>query len=116
MVYSAKERCLLEIINGFNKDSKDEVVNQLVKEISELDVDCTVFNWECCSCYSGSSFSNNGSIFKFVEFMLNRGHMLMFSDFSLKALIGQWNKSILGPLPFVKVQEYTGNVVLKFNP
>jgi hypothetical protein len=47
--------------------------------------------------------------------MLNRGHMLMFSDFSLKALVSEWNVSLLGPNPFIKVNEFTGNVVLKFN-
>ena len=40
----------------------------------------------------------------------------MFSDFSLKALVEQWKPKILGPLPFKKVNEYTGNVVLKFDP
>ena len=40
----------------------------------------------------------------------------MFSDFSLKALIGEWNIQVLGANPFIKVQEHTGNVVLKFNP
>ena len=42
--------------------------------------------------------------------------MLMFSDFSLKALIRQWNEEVLGPNPFVIIHEYTGNVVLRFNP
>lgn len=115
-MYAGNESCLQEIIHGFNKDSKNEVIIQLVKEIQELDVDCTVFNWECCSNYIGESFRNNEMMWKFIGFMLERGHMLMFSDFSLKALIEQWNAEVLGPNPFLKVQEYTGNVVLKFNP
>ncbi len=31
--------------------------------------------------------------------------MVMFSDFSLKALINQWDESKLGPNPFKKVGE-----------
>ena len=40
----------------------------------------------------------------------------MFSDFSLKTLIGQWNAQVLGPNPFVMFFEYAGNVVLQFDP
>lgn len=40
----------------------------------------------------------------------------MFSDFSLKALINSWNESILGPNPFIKIQECNGNVLLRFDP
>jgi hypothetical protein len=35
--------------------------------------------------------------------MIDRGHMCMFSDFSLKSLITQWNPNILGINPFIKV-------------
>lgn len=42
-------------------------------------------------------------VFKFLRKMLDRGHMCMFSDFSLKALVAQWkDKYELGPNPFVK--------------
>jgi len=41
--------------------------------------------------------------------------MVMFSDFSLKALIKQWDNKVLGPNPFVKVSEYGGNFTLEFN-
>ena len=43
--------------------------------------------------------------------------MAMFSDFSLKALIKSWkDKYGMGPNPFVKVSEYTGDFELNFNP
>ena len=38
----------------------------------------------------------------------------MFSDFSLKALIKQWNSELLGPNPFVKVSETQGLFQLCF--
>jgi hypothetical protein len=29
--------------------------------------------------------------------------MAMFSDFSLKALIAEWDENLMGPNPFVKI-------------
>lgn len=40
---------------------------------------------------------------KFARKMIDRGHMVMFSDFSLKALINNWDNKMLGPNPFVAV-------------
>ena len=43
--------------------------------------------------------------------------MAMFSDFSLKALINQWDEKVLGPNPFKKVaNEFSETVVLRFEP
>lgn len=56
------------------------------------------------------------NVMKFAKLMIDRGHMTMFSDFSLKALIAQWDKDTLGPNPFVKVSEYGGNFTLEFDP
>ena len=39
----------------------------------------------------------------------------MFSDFSLKALINQWNSEILGPNPFAKVDDTNTDILLKFD-
>lgn len=39
----------------------------------------------------------------------------MFSDFSLKALINQWNSELLGPNPFVQVGQTSTAIELKFN-
>lgn len=76
----------------------------MIKHIKSLDPDCVVFNWECSSGYSSQSF-NEGSknVLTFAKAMIDRGHMVMFSDFSLKALIAQWDQKTLGPNPFVKV-------------
>lgn len=46
--------------------------------------------------------------------MIDRGHMCMFSDFSLKALIKEWDKEFLGSNPFVKTSEYSGEFKLQF--
>ena len=76
----------------------------MINYIKELDPDCVVFNWECSSGYSNQSFSEgNNNVFQFVKMLIDRGHMCMFSDFSLKALIAQWDTKLFGPNPFAKV-------------
>lgn len=76
----------------------------MVEQIKSLDSDCVVFNWECCSGYSNKHFSEGPAVvYKFIDAMLKRNHMLMFSDFSLKALISSWDQEVLGPNPFVQV-------------
>ena len=42
-------------------------------------------------------------MFRFTRMILDKGHMAMFSDFSLKALINEWSERELGPNPFKKV-------------
>lgn len=60
----------------------------MIKNVKQLDPDCVVFNWECCSNYGGSNFpEGKDHLFDFVKFVIDKGHMTMFSDFSLKALI-----------------------------
>lgn len=39
----------------------------------------------------------------------------MFSDFSLKALIGLWDEEILGPNPYQQVDETSDTILLNFN-
>lgn len=42
--------------------------------------------------------------------------MVMFSDFSLKALIAQWMDKYLGPNPFIHTGGFSGNAKLHFDP
>lgn len=54
---------------------------------------------------------------KLVTQILKGKHMAMFSDFSLKALIEEWDQSILGPNPFKRMtSEFSSTVQLKFDP
>ncbi len=63
-----------------------------MNSIASVDPDCVVLNWECSSGYSNKSFTEGtDNIFRFLKKVLDRGHMTMFSDFSLKALVNQWN-------------------------
>ncbi|CAK0819801.1 unnamed protein product [Prorocentrum cordatum] len=48
---------------------------------------------------------------------VNRGFTIMFSDFSLKALIAEWSEEHLGPNPFSRLRQgCTGQMVLEFLP
>ena len=89
-----------------------------MNSVKQVDPDCVVLNWECSSGYSGKTFTEGTDVlFKFVKTVIDRGHMAMFSDFSLKALVNQWkDKYELGPNPFVQTQEHTGNFMINFNP
>lgn len=49
-----------------------------------------------------------------IAFLIEKGYFLMFSDFSLKALIHEWEERVLGPNVFVKIGEISGSFDLKF--
>ena len=55
------------------------------------------------------------NIMQTVAHALGCGFMVIFGDFSLKALIKDWDHSLLGPLPFEQVGETSGTVRLRFH-
>lgn len=55
----------------------------------------TMFRFLCSSqCCDNQFTNNNNNVFQLVKFLLNHEVLLEFSDFSLRALICQWNKYI----------------------
>ena len=73
---------------AFDGNYKTDVDKRLIESIKGIDSDCVVFNWECCSGYNnGTNLEGTDNLFKFIKKMIDRGHMCMFSDFSLMALI-----------------------------
>lgn len=62
------------------------------------------------------AFSNKKTI-DHIKYLIDCGYMVMCSDFSLKALIGCWDESKLGPKCFVKNPSgWSSSVKLRFNP
>eukprot|EP00494_Astrolonche_serrata_P027472 UN27735 len=53
---------------------------------------------------------------EFIKTALDKGFMVMCSDFSLKALIARWEEKLLGPNPFKKVGQFGGAFTLRFEP
>lgn len=104
LVYSCSSSYLPNLIKMFEGAPTNENDKELLKNINEVHPDCVVFNWECSSGYGGQTFPEGSSnLFRFTRIILDRGHMAMFSDFSLKALINEWSERELGPNPFKKV-------------
>jgi hypothetical protein len=91
---------------------------KLLRDIRLLEASSVVFNWECCAACSDESFgppAESRGVLRLMKLLLDHGHMVMCSDFSLKALIRQWNTDLLGPCPFFKVAECVGNMSLHFD-
>lgn len=93
-------------------------LESMVLAIGSVEPRSVVFNWECCEQCTRETFGSpqeSETTMDFIEFLLHEGHMVMCSDFSLKALIKQWCPRRLGPNPFVKVGEFSGTISLKFD-
>jgi len=99
------------------EESDKPELGELVKEIKEVDPENVVFNWECCGAFSDSGFGDfKSDIIDLMSYLISKGYMLMFSDFAMKALIADWNESLLGPNPFIKVGVFGSSFDLKFKP
>jgi len=93
-------------------------LHQLLEDMRSVEPYSVVFNWECCSACSDESFGGQQeteTVMDMMRVLLQRGHMVMCSDFSLKALIKQWSTRHLGPNPFVKLGEFGGGMHLHFD-
>ena len=105
------------MINAFEDKPADDVARKMMASVKEVDPDCVVLNWECCGGYANKEFGEGADkLFYFLKKVIDRGHMAMFSDFSLKALVKNWkDKYELGPNPFVETGGHTGNFQVKFS-
>jgi hypothetical protein len=123
-VYSANPRSLAHILSeltgqraqGERSSEFHRNLRHLIRDMSAVQPDSVVFNWECCAGCSGETFPNSEVVMTLAKRLIDRGHMVMFSDFSLKALIRQWDEDRLGPNPFVKVGEFSTCFKLRFDP
>lgn len=88
LVYVGEASSLKHILDGMKEKEASQIVQDLLSNIKGVDPDCVVFNWECSSAYSSSKFTEGSKVvMEFLKLILDAGHMAMFSDFSLKALI-----------------------------
>jgi hypothetical protein len=91
-------------------------LRHLLLDIQTVQPDSVVFNWECCSGCNEEHFNERCIVISLVKCLLDRGHMVMFSDFSLKALIKDWREELLGPNPLVKTGTFSNQFKLRFDP
>lgn len=117
VVYSVSHDAIPRIFQRLKGEpSTEEVLETMISEIRSLNPDCVVFNFECSSGYSHKSFRNSQQTLEFVKYLLDNKHMIMFGDFSLKALINEWKEDLLGPNPFYDIGETSGKMKLFFDP
>lgn len=64
----------------------------------------------------GYHFKDKVSVHTLLKHCIDKGYYMMFADFSVKAIINDWDQSVLGPLPFVKMGECSKNINLYFDP
>eukprot|EP01125_Pyxidicula_operculata_P010815 TRINITY_DN355_c4_g1_i1.p1 TRINITY_DN355_c4_g1~~TRINITY_DN355_c4_g1_i1.p1 ORF type:complete len:378 (-),score=81.66 TRINITY_DN355_c4_g1_i1:195-1328(-) len=107
--------------DGHYEHNLGDTVDTLFKELDSVESDSVVFNWECCSHWSSTSYTigtkeQKQNFMDLVKLLLDKGFMTMFSDFSLKMLINEWDEENLGPNPFIKSGEFGDSFELKFNP
>lgn len=116
-VFQVKDTSIDLLLEGLDGKPSHPTVKLLFDEMAKLDPDCTVFNWECSSGYASGNFPEGASkVLRLVTGLLNRRHMVMFSDFSLKALIANWDEKLLGPAPFAQIGGFSGEAHLHFDP
>jgi len=89
----------------------------LAADLAVLEPGAVLFNWECCSGCSHDTFETHGGVspVPLIAFLLNKGYTVMVSDFSLSALIAEWDAELLGPNPFVKVGKFDRSISLRFD-
>ena len=99
------------------EESKNEEIKLLVKEMEKVGPDAILFNFECCSgCYLMEyHFPQKKETLELIKYLVDKSHMVMCSDFAVKALIEDWNE-ILGPNPFRKLGECSDFLELFFEP
>lgn len=110
-----------------------ELVEAIAIVRAEGRADCVVINFECCSAYGDHGFcrghhghQHTGAVspdasIELIATAVAHGHLVMCSDFSLKALIAKWEGNAglaarLGPCPLKKTGEFSGTMKLRFDP
>ncbi len=107
--------------NNDQQQTQIDAIKQVFDAIEQVQPNSVVFNFECCGACSDSGFNCHTSlasgkpVVPFVKRLLDKGYMVMFGDFSLKALINDWDATILGPNPFDRVGACNSSMNLAFD-
>eukprot|EP01126_Amoeba_proteus_P037450 TRINITY_DN3864_c0_g2_i2.p1 TRINITY_DN3864_c0_g2~~TRINITY_DN3864_c0_g2_i2.p1 ORF type:complete len:360 (+),score=74.09 TRINITY_DN3864_c0_g2_i2:84-1163(+) len=97
--------------------TENKLLDEILEDVKSVPADCVVFNWECCSgCLSGHFPNDRNDVAEIMKHLLDHGHMVMLSDWSLSALIADWSSRRLGPNPFKNLGTFQGAYKLRFDP
>jgi len=94
---------LMDSVNTGRSTCELETFNQMLSDLQAVDGDCVVFNFECCSGCDEKTFPYQHIAHDFVHTLLEQQWLVVFSDFSLKWLIANWEERRFGKNPFVRV-------------
>ena len=110
---------LAPLPDDFNKKDKATFA-KLAADVASVDPECVVYNFECCGIFSETGCEVKGyssGLCVYTKFLLSAGYMVMFSDFSLKALLRVWDESVLGPKVVEKAKRsISSSMDLTFDP
>ena len=97
--------------------ARGQAIKQVMDAIDQVSPSSVVFNFECCGNCSDSGFKSPGksSVMQFVKALIDAGFMIMFGDYSLKALIHDWDVALLGPNPFDRVGTCNASITIAFD-
>eukprot|EP00727_Mastigamoeba_balamuthi_P005783 m51a1_g1824 hypothetical protein (309) ;mRNA; r:510668-511594 len=116
--YSAIEalvRCLESSGQRVARGPCSAVVRELWSDMCRVeDPRAVVLNWECCVHTTRGSFGSP-LVCRLTRLFVDRGHLVIFGDYAARAVINEWDASLLGPNPFCNVGNIAGSSVLRFD-
>jgi len=94
------------------------VLNELFADMNSVEPEAVVFNYECCQVLSDCEykFPFINVTMELTKLLIDRKSMVMFTHFSIMALVNSWDSNYLGKAPFVSIGTGSGNLLLKFEP
>jgi len=92
-----------------------EKINEIFDYIEQLEPESILFNYECCSNCGDFNFLLEAETNELIDIVLKRKSNFMFSDFSVKSLLSNWDENLFGKNPFLKFAECSSHFNLKFD-
>jgi hypothetical protein len=113
--YSSFDDLLHGLLGQVIDSQNAALIQEICECISQVEHESVVFNFECCSQCHASGFRSPSAI-HLIKTIISHQHIAIFGDFSLKALVHDWDESLLGPLPFVITGDTDIPMILQFDP
>eukprot|EP00656_Telonema_subtile_P030095 TRINITY_DN3311_c0_g1_i12.p1 TRINITY_DN3311_c0_g1~~TRINITY_DN3311_c0_g1_i12.p1 ORF type:complete len:1027 (-),score=104.41 TRINITY_DN3311_c0_g1_i12:713-3793(-) len=90
------------------------ILRMILDDLKVVEPKAVVFNWECCHGMMRGFPAQHNHI-ELISAALNRGSMVMCSDYSVNSLISDWQEELLGPNPFVHLGHFSDELQLGFD-
>ncbi len=125
-LFEINENSIPYFIDKFNKKEFDsdfstinhnfvEKINEIFDYIDQIEPECVLFNYECCSNCGEFKFLREEETNTLIDIVIQRKSNFMFSDFSVKSLLRNWDQSLFGKNPFKEIGSCSSYFKLKFD-